>query len=181
MPEFIDSILKEKRVFYPHEEFARKAHIKSMKAYSALYKKSIEDPIKFWAERAEQLEWFKKWDSVFRDDVGFFKWFEGGEINVSYNCIDRLIKQGKGKKIAITWEPESGEAKTYNYEELLKEVCKFANVLKKKGVKRGEVVQIYLPMVPQLPIAMLACARIGAIHSIVFAGFSSEALKDRIQ
>ncbi|HLC60394.1 MAG TPA: acetate--CoA ligase [Candidatus Nanoarchaeia archaeon] len=181
MSEFIDSILKEKRVFYPHEEYSRKSHIKSMKEYSALYKKSIENPTKFWAERAGKLEWFKKWDTVLRDDMGFFKWFEGGQLNVSYNCLDRIIKQGKGKKIAYIWEPESGETKTYTYEELLKEVCRFSNVLKKKGVKRGDVVQIYLPMVPELPVAMLACARIGAIHSIVFAGFSSDALKDRIQ
>ncbi len=181
MPEFIDSILKEHRVFYPHEEFSRKSHFKSMKEYSALYKKSIDNPIKFWAERAEKLEWFRKWDTVFRDDMGFFKWFEGGRINVSYNCLDRIIKAGKGKKNAFIWEAESGETKTYTYEELLKEVCRFSNVLKKKGVKRGDVVQIYLPMIPELPVAMLACARIGAIHSVVFAGFSSEALKDRIQ
>ena len=181
MSEFIDSILKEHRVFYPHEEFSRKAHIKSMKQYSSLYKKSIEYPMKFWAEKAEQLDWFEKWDSVFRDDVGFFKWFEGGQLNVSYNCIDRIIKSGKGKKAAFIWEAESGETKNYTYEELLKEVCRFANVLKKKGIQRGQVVQIYLPMIPELPIAMLACARIGVIHSVVFAGFSSEALKDRIQ
>ena len=108
MPEFMDSILKEHRVFYPHEEFSRRSHVKSMKEYSKIYKKSIENPEKFWAERAEQLEWFKKWDIVFRNDVGFFKWFEGGQINVSYNCLDRIIKAGKGKKIAYIWEPESG-------------------------------------------------------------------------
>src|SRR3989344_518325 len=181
MPEFIYSILKERRVFYPHEEFSRRSHVKSMKEYSKIYKKSIENPEKFWAERAEQLEWFKKWDIVFRNDVGFFKWFEGGQINVSYNCLDRIIKAGNGKKIAYIWEPESGETKAYTYEQLLKEVCRFANVLKKKGVKRGNVVEIYLPMIPELPIAMLACARIGAIHSVVFAGFSSDALKDRVQ
>jgi len=181
MPEFMDSILKEHRVFYPHEEFSRRSHVKSMKEYSKIYKKSIENPEKFWAERAEQLEWFKKWDIVFRNDVGFFKWFEGGQINVSYNCLDRIIKAGKGKKIAYIWEPESGEAKTYTYEQILKEVCRFANVLRKKGVQGGQVVEIYLPMIPELPIAMLACARIGAIHSVVFAGFSSDSLKDRIQ
>src|SRR3989339_1229859 len=181
MPEFIDSILKEHRVFYPHEEFSRKSHVKSMKEYSKIYKKSIENPEKFWAERAEQLEWFKKWDIVFRNDVGFFKWFEGGQINVSYNCLDRIIKAGKGKKIAYIWEPESGKCKTYTYGQLLKEVCKFANALKKLGVKKGHVVEIYLPMIPELPIAMLACARIGAIHSVVFGGFSSGALRDRIQ
>jgi len=181
MPSYIDSILKEHRVFYPHEEFSRKSHIKSMKEYSKIYKKSIENPEKFWAEKANELEWFKKWDSVFRNDMGFFKWFEGGYLNVSYNCLDRHVKAGKGKKIAFIWEAESGETKTYTYEQLLKEVCRFANVLKKKGVQKGQVVEIYLPMIPELPIAMLACARIGAIHSVVFAGFSSDALKDRIQ
>ena len=113
--------------------------------------------------------------------MGFFKWFEGGYLNVSYNCLDRHVKAGRGKKIAFIWEAESGESKTYTYEQLLKAVCRFSNVLKKKGVKKGDVVEIYLPMIPELPIAMLACARIGAIHSVVFAGFSSDALKDRIQ
>ena len=152
MPEFIDSILKEHRVFYPHEEFSRRAHIKSMKDYSKIYKKSIENPEKFWAEKANELEWFRKWDTVFRDDMGFFKWFEGGEINASYNCLDRIIKSGKGKKTAFIWEAESGEAKTYTYEELLKEVCRFANVLKKKMIKavrkippKPKINQTYFP------------------------------------
>ena len=181
MPNYIDSILKENRVFYPTHEFSRNAHIKNIQAYSKLYRKSVENPESFWADKALQLEWFKKWDIVFRNDQGFFKWFEGGYLNVAYNCLDRVIKQGKKDKIAYIWEAESGETKTYTYEQLLKEVCRFANVLKKKGVKRGEVVEIYLPMIPELPIAMLACARIGAIHSVVFAGFSSDALKDRIR
>ena len=181
MPEFIDSILKENRVFYPSEEYSRNSHIKSMKEYSKIYKKSVENPEAFWAKLANQLEWFKKWDIVLRNDMGFFKWFEGGYLNVCYNCLDRIVKSGKKDKIAYIWEAESGETKTYTYGQLLKEVCRFANVLKKKGVQRGHVVEIYLPMIPELPIAMLACARIGAIHSIVFAGFSSDALKDRIQ
>lgn len=181
MPEFIDSILKEHRVFYPSHEFSRKAHIKNIQQYTKIYKKSIEHPEKFWAEKANELEWFRKWDVVLRNDMGFFKWFEGGYLNVSYNCLDRHVKAGKGKKTAFIWEAESGESKAYTYEQLLKDVCRFANVLKKKGVKRGNVVEIYLPMIPELPIAMLACARIGAIHSVVFAGFSSDALKDRIQ
>lgn len=181
MSSFIDSILKEHRIFYPHEEFSRKALIKSMKEYSKIYKKSIENPEKFWAEKADGLEWFKKWDIVLRNDMGFFKWFEGGQINVSYNCLDRHVKNGNANKKAIIWEQENGNYKIYTYGQLLKEVCKFANVLKKKGVKRGDIVEIYLPMIPELPIAMLACARIGAIHSVVFAGFSYDALKDRIQ
>ncbi|MBI2654633.1 acetate--CoA ligase [Candidatus Woesearchaeota archaeon] len=181
MAEFIDSILKEHRIFYPSDEFSRKSYIKHMKEYSKIYKKSIENPEAFWADKANGLEWIKKWDIVLRNDMGFFKWFEGGYLNVSYNCLDRIVKAGKKDKIALIWEPESGEEKTYTYGQLLKEVCKFTNVLKKFGVKRGHIVEIYLPMIPELPIAMLACARIGAIHSVVFAGFSSDALKDRIQ
>ena len=181
MVDYITSILKENRIFYPSDEFRRKSHIKSMQEYSRLYKKSIENPEAFWAEMALQLDWFKKWDIVFRNDMGFFKWFEGGYLNACYNCLDRIVKSGKKDKIAIIWEPESGEHKVYTYEQLLRDVCRFANVLKKFGVKRGYVVEIYLPMIPELPIAMLACARIGAIHSVVFAGFSSDALKDRVQ
>ncbi|MBI4452664.1 acetate--CoA ligase [Candidatus Woesearchaeota archaeon] len=181
MPSYIDSILKEGRVFYPHEGFSRKSHIKSMKEYSRIYKKSIENPEKFWAEKANELEWFKKWDTVLRNDMGFFKWFEGGYLNVSYNCLDRHVKAGNANKKAIIWEQENGKYNMYTYGQLLKEVCKFANVLKKKNVKKGDIVQIYLPMIPELPMAMLACARIGAIHSVVFAGFSSDALKDRIR
>ena len=181
MPEFIDSILKENRIFYPSDEFSRNSYIKNMQEYTKIYKKSIEAPESFWAEKALELEWFKKWDIVLRNDMGFFKWFEGGYLNVCYNCLDRIVKSGKKDKIALIWEPETGKPKMYTYEQLLKEVCRFANVLKKLGVRRGHVVEIYLPMIPELPIAMLACARIGAIHSVVFAGFSSDALKDRIQ
>ena len=139
---FIDSILKEERVFYPSEEFSRKAHIRSMKEYSRIYKKSIKSPEAFWAEKAEQLDWFKKWDIVLRNDQGFFKWFEGGYLNVSNNCLDRIIKSGKKDKIAFIWEAESGESKTYTYEQLLKEVCKLANVLKEKDVgKLNEILE----------------------------------------
>ncbi len=181
MPSYIDSILKENRTFYPSHEFSRKSHIKNIQQYTKIYKKSIENPEAFWAEKANELEWFKKWDIVLRNDMGFFKWFEGGYLNVCYNCLDKIIKSGKRDKIAFIWEAESGETKTYTYGQLLKEVCRFANVLKKKNVQRGHIVEIYLPMIPELPVAMLACARIGAIHSVVFAGFSSDALKDRIQ
>ena len=181
MPKYIDSILKENRIFYPSEEFRRNACIKNMQEYTTIYKKSIENPESFWAEKALQLEWFKKWDIVFRNNMGFFKWFEGGYLNVCFNCLDKIVKSGKKDKVALIWEPESGESKKFTYGQLLKEVCRFANVLKKKGAQKGHVVEIYLPMIPELPIAMLACARIGAIHSVVFAGFSSDALKDRIQ
>ena len=181
MPNYIDSILKEGRIFYPSDEFSRSSYIKNMKEYSKIYKKSIGNPEAFWADKALQLDWFKKWDIVLRNDKGFFKWFEGGYLNVCCNCIDRIVKSGKKDKMAFIWEDESGENKTFTYGQLLKDVCRFANVLKKKGIKKGQVVEIYLPMIPELPIAMLACARIGAIHSVVFAGFSSDALKDRIQ
>jgi|TARA_Y100000310_G_scaffold305780_1_gene346306 acetyl-CoA synthetase len=180
MDDYITSILKENRLFNPNKDFSEKSHIKSMQEYDDLYKKSVENPEEFWAEKAGQLDWFKKWNSVLRDDQGFFKWFEGGQINVCNNCVDRNVKSGKKDKIALIWEPESGESKTYTYEQLLKEICRFANVLKKKGFKKGNIVQIYLPMIPELPIAMLACARMGLIHSVVFAGYSSDALKDRI-
>jgi len=178
---YITSILKENRIFYPPKKFSENAHIKNMQQYGELYKKSVENPEAFWAEMALQLEWYKKWDTVLRNDMGFFKWFEGGYLNVCYNCLDRIVKSGKKNKTAFIWEPESGKCKTYTYGQLLKEVCKFANALKKLGVKKGHVVEIYLPMIPELPIAMLACARIGAIHSVVFGGFSSGALRDRIQ
>ena len=181
MTEFIDSILKENRIFYPSHEFSRNSYIKNMQEYSRLYKKSIDNPENFWAEKAAQLDWFKKWDIVLRNDMGFFKWFEGGYLNVCHNCIDRHVKSGKKDRTAIIWEAEDGSSKSYTYGQLLREICRFANILKSLGVKRGDVVQIYLPMILELPIAMLACARIGAIHSVVFAGFSSGALKDRIQ
>ncbi len=176
----ITSILKENRIFYPNKNFSKKAHIKSMREYEKLYSKSIKNPEAFWAEKASQLVWFKKWKTVLRNNKGFFKWFEHGKLNVTYNCLDRNIKKNKDKT-ALIWEPESGKNKTYTYKQLLKEVCKLANILKKIGVKKGHVVEIYLPMIPELPIAMLACARIGAIHSVVFGGYSSDALKDRIQ
>src|SRR3989338_3189101 len=143
MEDYITSIIKENRTFYPSDEFSIKAHIKNMQEYSSIYKNSIENPEAFWAEKALQLDWFKKWDIVLRNDQGFFKWFEGGYLNVSNNCLDRIIKSGKKDKIAFIWEAESGESKTYTYEQLLKEVCKLANVLKKKGVGRGHIVEIY--------------------------------------
>src|SRR3989339_1606719 len=132
--DYITSILKENRVFYPSHEFSRKSHIKNIQEYSKIYKKSIENPEAFWAEKALQLEWFKKWDVVFRNDQGFFKWFEGGYLNVCYNCLDRNVKINKDK-IAFIWEPESGKNRTYTYGQLLEEVCRLLDVLKKFGIK----------------------------------------------
>ena len=189
MNKDIQSHLKENRTFTPSKEFSEKARVKSPEQYEALYKESIENPDKFFSEQAEQnLSWFKKWDKVIDYDfsvVGkeksYAKFFDGAKINASYNCLDRQIERGMGDKPAIIWQGEKEEESiTYTYSELKKEVCKFANVLKKHGAKEGTVVTVYLPMITELPIACLACARIGAIHSVVFSAFSAEALASRI-
>jgi acetyl-CoA synthetase len=176
------SMMDEKRVFEPSEEIKKKAYIKTMDEYRKLYKESVDNPDKFWGEQANLLDWYKKWDKVSEWDFSKpeLKWFAGGKLNVSYNCLDRHLAT-KGNKAALIWQGEPlEESKTYTYQQLHYHVCKFANVLKKHGVKKGDRVTIYLPMIPELPIAMLACARIGAIHSVVFGGFSAEALRDRI-
>ena len=181
---YISSMMDEQRRFPPPKEFQERAHIKSMEEYEKLYNESITDPDGFWAKRAEELDWFRKWDKVshWDPDNVVCRWFEGGKLNVSYNCLDRHLKTWRKNKAAIIWEGEPpGESRTYTYQQLHREVCRFANVLKKKGVKKGDRVCTYLPMIPELPIAILACARIGAIHSVTFAGFSAEALHDRIQ
>jgi acetyl-CoA synthetase len=155
-----------------------------MEEYDKIYKRSVEDPEGFWGEMAEkQLTWFRKWDKVLEYDFmkPEIKWFQGGRINASYNCLDRHITSATRNKAAIIWEADDGSYKTYTYQQLHHEVNRFANVLKKHGVKKGDRVTIYLPMIPELPISMLACARIGAVHSAVFGGFSAQALRDRIQ
>ncbi len=178
----IVSMMDEKRVFSPSNEIKKEAYIKSMDEYRAIYKKSIDDTDGFWAEQATVIDWYEKWDKI--SDWDFkkpeLKWFIGGKLNVSYNCLDRHLAT-RGNKAALIWQGEPlEENKIYTYQQLHYQVCKFANVLKKNGVKKGDRVSIYLPMIPELPIAMLACARIGAIHSVVFGGFSAEALRDRI-
>jgi len=179
----IESMAQETKKFAPPKEFSENAHIKSMDEYDALYKRSVEDRDGFWAEMAEtHLDWFKKWDNVFSWDTDKIdcKWFEGGKLNVSHNCLDRHLET-RGDKTAIIWESDDPNvSKKYTFKELHEQVCKFANVLKKYGVGKGDRVCMYMPMVPELAIAMLACTRIGAVHSIVFAGFSAESLKDRI-
>jgi acetyl-CoA synthetase len=180
----IESIMKETRTFPPSEQFKRKAIIKGIDEYDRIYQESIKDPPKWWESHADELEWFSKgWKKVFEWDVdeAKFTWFKGGKLNASYNCLDRHLKTPRKDKKAIIWqgEPEN-EVRTLTYEQLHKEVCKFANVLKTKGVKKGDRVGIYLPMIPELPIAMLACTRIGAIHNVVFGGFSIESLRDRL-
>lgn len=182
MTQGIDVLLKEQRVFPPPKEISEKAYIKSMSEYEAMYKRSVEDPESFWAEIAEQnITWYKKWDKVLDYDFNkpYIKWFVGGKLNASYNCLDRNLAN-LGNKAALIWEADDGEVKTYTYWQLYREVNRFANVLKKLGIKKGDRVSIYLPMIPELPITLLACARIGAIHSVVFAGFSAQSLRDRI-
>ena len=180
----ISSMMEENRVFPVPPEFAKKAAVKSMAEYKALYDESIKNPDKFWGKWAEELEWYKKWDKYeiadFKDKPDV-RHFVGGKINIAYNCLDRHLKTARKNKAALIWqgEPDS-DVRTFTYQQLHHEVCKFANVLKKMGIKKGDSVSIYLPMIPELAIAMLACARIGAIHSVVFGGFSAEALRDRI-
>jgi acetyl-CoA synthetase len=176
-----------KDIYPVPEKIKKTAYISGRKAYDDLWKKSVEKPEEFWAEIAgQQVEWFKKWDKVmdYNFDIKkgpiFVKFFEGGKLNVSYNCLDKNLKT-RGNKVAIQWEGnEPGEAKAFTYKMLHEEVCKFANVLKANGIKKGDRVVLYMPMVPELAIAMLACTRIGAIHGIVFGGFSADALRDRI-
>jgi acetyl-CoA synthetase len=181
-----EQILNKKEIFEPPESMRKVAHINSLEQYTGMYNRSIEDPDGFWAEMAEDFHWFKKWDKVrsFNFDVRkgkiFLKFYEGAKTNITYNCIDRHLEK-RGDQTAIIWEGnEPGEDSKLTYKELHAEVCKFANVLKKHGVKKGDRVSIYLPMIPELAITMLACARIGAVHSIVFAGFSADSLADRI-
>jgi len=180
----ITSMMEENRVFPVPKEFAQKAAIKSMEEYKAIYNWSIKNPEHFWGNLAHQLDWYKEWDTFldydFKDNPEV-RHFVGGKINVSYNCLDRHLTTSRKDKTAIMWQGEPDEdSRTYTYQQLYEEVCKFANVLKKLGVKKGDTVSIYLPMIPELAIAMLSCARIGAVHSVVFGGFSAEALRDRI-
>jgi acetyl-CoA synthetase len=172
----IEDLLTECRTFIPGKKIRKNANVNS----EAVYKKAARDREKFWANFAKELDWFKKWGKVLKWKVPHAKWFVGGKLNVSYNCLDRHINTARKNKAAIIWEAESGESVTLTYGQLYREVNKFANVLKELGVKRGDRVTIYLPMIPELAIAMLACARIGAPHSIVFGGFSAESLRDRI-
>ena len=170
-------------VFYPNQEFSDRALIGSLDQYRDLYEKSMSDPDAFWSAVADRITWYKKWDTVREFDFvkGNIKWFDGAKLNVSYNCLDRHVEAGHGDQTAIIWEgnnPEEDQAFTYS--ELLAEVQKFANVLKSIGVEKGDRVCLYMQMIPQLPVAMLACARIGAVHSVVFGAFSPDSLRDRI-
>ncbi len=172
----IGAFYSEDRTFPPPEEFVAEALVTD----DSLHRRAEEDWEGFWAEQAAALHWFDRWTSVCEWDLPFAKWFVGGTLNVSYNCLDRHVEDGLGDRAAFHWEGEPGDTRTITYAELLEEVCRFSNVLDGLGVRRGDRVAIYLPMVPELAVAMLACTRIGAAHSVVFGGFSSDALRDRI-
>jgi acetyl-CoA synthetase len=176
----IESVLKETRVFKPHAAFVKTATIKSLAHYRKLHAESLRKPEKFWAAAARDLVWFKPWKKVLQWKSPYAKWFVGAQTNVSYNCLDRHLVGARRNKAALIWEGEPGEIVTYTYLQLHRLVCLYANVLKKHGVKKGDRVVIYMPMIPEAAIAMLACSRIGAPHSVVFGGFSAEALKERI-
>jgi acetyl-CoA synthetase len=175
----ITSVLKETRQFPPSKEFSAQAHIKSLADYERLWQQAKDDPEGFWAAQAEQLHWFKRWDKVLEWKEPHAQWFVGGKTNACYNCVDRHLTNGRKNKAAIIWEGEPGDTRVLRYQDLHREVSRFANVLKSQGIKSGDRITIYMPMIPELAIAMLACARIGAIHSIIFGGFSADAVADR--
>ncbi|MEO8647726.1 MAG: acetate--CoA ligase [Acidobacteriota bacterium] len=176
----IESILTEARIFPPPADFASAARVKSFDEYERMYKNAESDPEAFWAAQAEELHWFKTWDKVLEWNEPFAKWFVGGRLNVSYNCLDRHLETWRRNKAAIIWEGETGEVKTITYQQLHVEVSRFANVLKNLGVETGDRVALYMPLVPALAVAMLACARIGAVHTVIFGGFSADAIRDRV-
>jgi acetyl-CoA synthetase len=176
----LDTVMHETRLFPPSPEFSARARIKSLDEYQRLWDEAAADPPAFWAKLAKaELHWFEPFGQALEWNEPFAKWFVGGKTNASYNCLDKHLAEGRGDRIALWWEGEPGDARRLTYAELHREVCKFANVLKSLGTKRGDVVSIYMPLTPELIIAMLGCARIGAIHSVIFAGFSAEAIADR--
>jgi acetyl-CoA synthetase len=184
----IESAMKETRVFPPSPALAAKAWIKSREQYEQMYRESMDHPDQFWSKIAEELSWFKKWDRVMEWKLPNAKWFLGGKTNVSHNCLDYQIAKGRGKKTAILWEAEpeigpgqGGKVRAISFEELHGDVCRFANALKSLGVRKGTRVTIYMPMIPEAAVAMLACARLGAPHSVIFGGFSSQAIADRVE
>ena len=176
----LDSMLRENRVFPPPAEFAEKAHIQSLEQYEALYKQSIDDPETFWAGVAQDLHWFKPWDKVLDWNLPVAKWFVGGQTNLSYNCLDRHLDGPRRDKTALIWEGEPGEIRRFTYAELHAEVMKVANALKSLGIQKGDRVAVYMGMSPELAIALLACSRIGAVHSVIFGGFAATAIADRV-
>src|SRR5215470_4195779 len=187
-PTSITSVLQETRVFNPPKDFSKRCAVKSLAEYRKLYNESVRSPEKFWARQAKnELVWFKPWKKVLQWKEPFAKWFIGGQLNVGHNCLDKWLGTPHANKAALIWEGEpaapgkAGEERTLTYKQLHREVCQFANVLKRNGIKKGDRIIIYLPMVPEAAIAMLACTRIGAVHSVVFGGFSAQSVADRIQ
>lgn len=181
MSKKADSNLSKNKVHKPAKEFSKKARVKSMAQYKRMHKESIEKPHIFWAREAKELSWQKKWTKVLDWKAPYAKWFVGGKLNVCENCVDRHLLEGRANKAAIIWEGEPGETRTLTYRQLHREVCNFANVLLANGVKSKDRVLIYMPMTPEAAIAMLACARIGAVHSVVFGGFSADSIADRLE
>src|SRR5256714_894966 len=180
MQENIESHLKEKRVFKPARAFAKRARIKSLQQYRRMYRESIERPAKFWGREASELVWRKRWKSVLKWKAPFAQWFLGGKLNLSENCLDRHLNGPTKNKVAILWEGEPGDKRALSFQQLHRDVCRFANVLKRNKIRKGDRVIIYLPTIPEAAIAMLACTRIGAVHSVVFGGFSADSIRDRI-
>ena len=177
MANTVDTLLKEQRLFTPFKKFQSKANIQD----PSIYEKARKNPLAFWDEWAHKLEWFKKWVKTLDwSHPPFAKWFVSGKLNASYNCLDRHIKTGQGDKLAFIWQGEPDEGKQLTYNDVYNEVNRLANVIKSLGIKKGDRVAIYLPMIPEAVYAMLACARIGAIHTVVFGGFSADSLKERI-
>src|SRR3990172_251358 len=177
--EEIKSILREARLFKPPVAFAEAARVKSFTDYEQLYERAAADPQGVWGEEAKELHWFTPWHKVLDWQPPWAKWFVGGTTNLSFNCLDRHLATARRNKAALIWEGEPGDRRILTYQQLHREVCRFANVLERLGVKAGDRVMIYMPLVPEIAVAMLACARIGATHSVVFGGFSAEALRDR--
>jgi acetyl-CoA synthetase len=180
MSQNIESHLVENRVFKPSKPFSKAARITSLEEYKKLHRESLANPEKFWAREASELVWRKKWTKVLDWKEPFAKWFVGGKLNISENCVDRHLTGARRNKAAIIWEGEPGEKRVLTYQQLHRDVCRFANVLKRNKIKKGDRVLIYMPMIPEAAVAMLACARIGAVHSVVFGGFSAESIKDRL-
>jgi acetyl-CoA synthetase len=176
----MESFLRENRVFPPSTNFSAKAYVGSLEQYESMYRRSVEDPNGFWAEAAGELEWFQPWTEVQSGDISHAKWFVGGKLNLSHNCVDRHAKGARKDKVALLWEGEPGEVRRVTYGELHQQVQRFANALKDLGIKKGDRVAIYMGMCPELAMAMLACARIGAVHSVIFGGFAAQAIVDRV-
>jgi len=172
----VEALLKEKRKFAPPKDFVKHANVNR----ASIYRDAAKNPARFWERFARELDWFKPWKTTLQWKAPNAKWFVGGKLNVSYNCLDRHVATARKTKAAIIWEGEPGDSRVLTYWDLYREVNRFAAALKRRGVKKGDRVTIYMPMVAELPIAMLACARIGAPHSVVFGGFAPEALRDRI-